>query len=627
MSLSSTSGASSTSSQDYLALLGNLSPLPFDPNTVVTGMLAGDQQRVTNLQASVKNIQNDQTSYKAIGADVAALQSAAFNLTLQSSVQATTATSSNAAAVTATASPSAIAGAYSIGVTHLATATTAASTGGLGISVDAHTTDTALSALNLRSAATGGTFSVVVDGQVQSVTVDTPKALKDPTGGALYNLQQQITAALHNDPGAQANVTVAGNKVQVAVTGGDPTKTHTISFGSAGDSSNFLALTNLSTVAGTISTGAAALTSTAVVGVAQPSAVLASAGLGTTLNSSGSFSVNGVSISYNAATDSLSAVIQRINNSTAGVTASYDSAADRLVLTNKVTGQNAIALADAGGGNGNFLAAMGLAPGTTTAQALGQNAVFSVNGATLSSPSNTVTSAVPGLSLTLTAATGGTPATLTVGADVTGITAKVQAFVDAANKVLGDINLTQQKDPTSGGYSDLLGDPTLVGLKNTLIKMVTSSVTATGTYQSLQDIGLTTGAVGSTPGSTTSFTLNKDKLAAAITANPGAVANLFLGTSGTAGFTGAAQQLNTYLTQQTSPLNGPFALYQQTGNTRLQSIQNQITQQNRMIDQKRQTLLAQFTAMSQALTQLSSESSFFTAMSNSQSSSSSSSGH
>ena len=40
---------------------------------------------------------------------------------------------------------------------------------------------------------------------------------------------------------------------------------------------------------------------------------------------SGSFTVNGVSISVNKDTDSLASIITRINSSGAGVTASYDS--------------------------------------------------------------------------------------------------------------------------------------------------------------------------------------------------------------------------------------------------------------------------------------------------------------
>jgi hypothetical protein len=47
----------------------------------------------------------------------------------------------------------------------------------------------------------------------------------------------------------------------------------------------------------------------------------------------GSFTINGVSISVNKNTDSVASIVSRINSANAGVTATYDTAADRLVLT------------------------------------------------------------------------------------------------------------------------------------------------------------------------------------------------------------------------------------------------------------------------------------------------------
>ena len=48
---------------------------------------------------------------------------------------------------------------------------------------------------------------------------------------------------------------------------------------------------------------------------------------------SGSFQVNGVSISVNKDTDTLATIVSRINGAGAGVTASYDTAQDKVVLT------------------------------------------------------------------------------------------------------------------------------------------------------------------------------------------------------------------------------------------------------------------------------------------------------
>lgn len=631
---SSVSSTSGTSSLDYLGLLGGLSPLPFDPNTVINGLLAADQQPITNLQTQITNIQTDENIYKSIGNDMTSLQSIAFNLTLQSTTQANTATSSNTSEVTATAGPTAQAGTYTVAVNALATSTTAASTAAIGLPIDGAASTTPLSSLNLSSAPTAGTFSVVVDGTVQTITVDPNQPLLDAPGttppqGALSQLQATIAAGL-NDPSATVNVGVSGDKVNISISGASTT--HTISFGASADTSNFLSAMNLATAQGTTSpSGALTLTSSADVGVAQPNATLTSAGLATALTgpadpssgaATGTFTINGVSIAWNAGTDSLSSIINRINSSAAGVTAQYNSVTDSLVLTNKATGQTAMSLADT---SGNFLAAMNLAPDTTRAQQLGTNASITVNGTTVTSTSNTFTSAAPGLSITAAAVTpSGTPATLTVGPDVTGITTQVQSFVTAVNKVLGDINLTQQKDPTSGQYSQLLGDPTLTGIQNTLLTMITSQVTTSGAYQSLQDIGITTGAVGSLPGTTNSLTLDTAKLTAALTANPQQVAALFNGTTANNGFQGIAQQLNSYLNQQINPVTGVFAEYQSTGDSEIQSMQSQITFLNDMLAQQRQTLTAQFSAMSTALSGLASQSTLFSALGNTMSSTTSS---
>lgn len=602
-------GTSSTTnaqqSIDYLGFLNGLIPTPFNPNTVINALLAAQQVPITSLQTQIKNVQANQSIYASIGSDVSALQAAAFNMTLQSNAAAMAATSSNTSAVTATANPTAQAGTYSITVNKVATATIASSTQGMGAAIDASAGSVALQSLNLSAAPTAGTASVIVDGKVQTFNVDTTKALSDPSGGALTALQGAIAAGLGVDA-STVSVGVSGNKVTIGIAGAQ--NAHTISFGAAGDTSNFLQVMNLSTVQGTTTGGNLSLASSGSVGVTQPSALLSNAYLATPLSaSSGSFSINGVSISWDTTQDALNDVLNRINNSGAGVVAQYNGATDQVTLTSKTTGQAAISLQDT---TGNILAAMNLAPGTTNAQQLGSNASISVNnGPAITSASNTITTAVPGLSINVLGQTNGTAATLTVGADTTGITKNVQAFVDAANKVLTDINTTQQKDPTTGTYSQLFGDPTLLNLRNYLLTTITSQVTTSGSYQSLQDIGITTGAVGATDGQTPlSFTLDTNALAAAITANPSRVAALFNGTSATAGFQGITQQLSPYLQQLTNPINGAFALEQNTGNTEIQQYQSQITLLQNQINAQRQALVTQFTAMSNAMAQLSAES-------------------
>jgi flagellar hook-associated protein 2 len=72
----------------------------------------------------------------------------------------------------------------------------------------------------------------------------------------------------------------------------------------------------------------------------------------------GSFQINGVTINYDPATDKIGNVITYINNSAAGVLASYDPATETLKLTHETLGTGtAITLEDT---TGNFLEAMKL---------------------------------------------------------------------------------------------------------------------------------------------------------------------------------------------------------------------------------------------------------------------------
>jgi hypothetical protein len=77
---------------------------------------------------------------------------------------------------------------------------------------------------------------------------------------------------------------------------------------------------------------------------------------------SGSFTVNGVSISVNQNTDTLTSIINRINSSNAGVTASYNSSQDKIVLTTNSNSEDLITVANDTSG---FLSAAHLATGNT----------------------------------------------------------------------------------------------------------------------------------------------------------------------------------------------------------------------------------------------------------------------
>src|SRR5205085_2019105 len=82
--------------------------------------------------------------------------------------------------------------------------------------------------------------------------------------------------------------------------------------------------------------------------------------------------INGVSISINKNTDSLSSIISRINNAGAGVTAAYDSTIDKLVLAGNANSEDLI---NVGGDTTGFLTAAYLATNNTMRGHLSEDAV------------------------------------------------------------------------------------------------------------------------------------------------------------------------------------------------------------------------------------------------------------
>ena len=137
-----------------------------------------------------------------------------------------------------------------------------------------------------------------------------------------------------------------------------------------------------------------------------------------------------MAINFNAAKDTVNDVLQRINNSAAGVSATYDSLDNQFELTDTSPGDVGISMQDV---TGNFLAASGLSTGTLQA---GNNLQYSINGGgTISSQSNTIDAGSSGITgLSVTALAEGTT-TITVSSDTSGISSAINSFVSDYNAV------------------------------------------------------------------------------------------------------------------------------------------------------------------------------------------------
>ena len=189
------------------------------------------------------------------------------------------------------------------------------------------------------------------------------KAITISTSDTLQSVFDQISTAT----GGAVTGSYNASTDEISLASSSP-----IVLGSATDTSNFLQAAEL------YNNGTGTITSTSALGGINLNSTLSSANLATAISDGGSgngeFLINGVQINYNASTDTINDVLQRINDSSAGVTATYDGVNNSFKLTNKTTGDVGISMQDV---TGNFLAATGLSSGTLQR---GTNLEYSING-------------------------------------------------------------------------------------------------------------------------------------------------------------------------------------------------------------------------------------------------------
>lgn len=345
-----------------------------------------------------------------------------------------------------------------------------------------------------------------------------------------------VTASVINDAAGRPNLLELDGGVS------------NVQLGSGGDTSNFLAATNL-----LASPSGTTRTSTHGIGGVVVTSDLQDARLDTALSqAAGTFTINGVQFAYDETQDSLSNVIARINSSGANVIAAYDVQTDKLVVTSTQTGSTAIAMSD---DTGNFLAATGVLAAT---QATGANASFKIDGGAVQySTSNVVSTAVPGVTFTLHDVTTAS-VTVEVANNSTGAVDAMQGFVDAYNESVSLIR-ESTKFGANGQNGVLFGDSTLRMTEQRLHSLVVSPALgfSSGTLRSLGDLGLSFGPTGSAVGSTTELVFDSAKFSSALQSDPTGVVNLLTSFQGTAalegGGTGSIASISGTPTSATKP--------------------------------------------------------------------------
>lgn len=273
---------------------------------------------------------------------------------------------------------------------------------------------------------------------------------------------------------------------------------------------------NTSAVSGTATSAAQASTFTLEVGNLASAQSLKTSGVSTsyTAPATGTLSIQlgawsgntftaGSSSAVNinvTAGDSLSTIAAAINaqSSTAGVSATVVSSngTQQLLLRGTNTGAQSGFQITASSG----LEAFGFTdPSSTTGMSRTQTAAdasLTIDGIAITSATNTVKDAVPGLTLNLLAKTT-TPATVTIAVDKDAIKTKIQAFQDAYNKLNSDIKTYTAYDASTKTGGPLLGDSTANGILTAMRGMLGANGPASSTISRLSDLGLQIQADGS----------------------------------------------------------------------------------------------------------------------------------
>jgi flagellar hook-associated protein 2 len=350
-----------------------------------------------------------------------------------------------------------------------------------------------------------------------------------------------------------------------------------------GSSSNTDVLDLTSAGAGAVA-GSHTITATQL---AQTSSYVSTAITNASDTLSGSVTIQGTTFTVDSTDNTLASLSAAINSADIGVTASVltDSSGSRLSLvsgTSGAAGQLAVtaSLSDASSGNSSI---------TFQTGETGQDAKLTVDGVSLTSSSNTVTNAIPGVTFQLLSAssTNPVPVQVEITNDTTDIGTAMSSFVSAYNAVVNDITTQEGKD-SSGNPEPLFGNPTMNQLQSALSGSLFTGA-ASGTISNITQLGLTVNDDGT-------LTLDPNALNSELNTNFADVTG-FLQNTGSFGQS-MASTLNGLGTQ--AP-NGAISLAQQQNSTQEAALNLDITNENATLATQKATLTTELNTANEIL--------------------------
>jgi len=348
--------------------------------------------------------------------------------------------------------------------------------------------------------------------------------------------------------------------------------------GSSSDT-NLLSLTSADVTA---SAGSHTIT---IQSLAQTSSQVTSAIANPNDTLSGSLTIQGHTFNVDSADNdtTLATLASAINSAGIGVHANVisDSNGSRLSLvsgTSGAAGQLSV--------SGSLSAASAGALTFSSSQD-GKDASLTVDGVPITSGSNTVSNAIPGVTFQLLGASTGTQIQVEITNDNISIGTTLSQFVSAYNAVINDIN-GQEKNSSSGTAEPLFGSPTLALIQSQITGALFSGA-ASGAISNITQLGIGLNNDGT-------LTLNTDRLNLVLNSNFADVTG-FLQNSGSFGQT-LATSLNRLGTQ--AP-NGAVFLAQQQNSAQEKALNTSISNQDALLAAQKIQLTDELNAANQIL--------------------------
>ena len=299
---------------------------------------------------------------------------------------------------------------------------------------------------------------------------------------------------------------------------------------------------------------------------------------------SGSLTIQGTTFNVDSADNdtTLASLSAAINAAGIGVSASVitDTSGSRLSIvsgTSGAAGQLAISSSLSGASSGSITFQTGQP---------GLDANLTVDGVSITSSSNTVTNAIPGVTFQLLAASA-SPVQVQITNDTADIGTAMNSFVSAYNAVVKDIN-TQEGNDSSGNPEPLFGNPTISMLQSGLSGALFGT-SASGAIKDITQLGLSVNNDGT-------LTLDADTLNSALNSNFADVTG-FLQNAGSFGQT-MATTLNNLGAQ--AP-DGAIFLAQQQNSTQEAALNLDITNENSVLAAQKTTLTNELNTANQIL--------------------------